>query len=99
MTVTTCNEQPVCLFALAWLRINPESLRPKPPSTTSDGLMQLGETNWLIITNNAWHFNVHVLENASKTEAWDYFHSLKPAGVVSTNPRAVFLNTGAAAKN
>ncbi len=99
MTVTTCNEQPVCLFALASLRINPESLRPKPPSTISDGLMQLSETDWLIVTNKSGQFTIHVLENASKTEAWDYFHALKPAGVVSTNPRAVFLNSGDATKN
>ena len=92
MTTTICNEQPVCLVALAALGINPATLQPKPPSNISDGLTHLGDNNWLVITNKAGAFTLHVLEDASKKEAWDYFNAMKPAGVASVNPRLVVLN-------
>ena len=99
MTTTITNDQEQCFVAMRLLGIHPSTIQPKPPSNVCDALLPLGPKQWLLITNNCGQFTMHILEDATDTEAWAYFDSLKPAGVGSKNARCVMLDTKVPERN
>lgn len=91
MNVTTTTSQAEALCAMAVLGIKPEQLVSRIPGATTDSIMQLNDTSWLIITNDNGRYTLHCIENATSEEAWKYHRSLCQPGYGQTNPRLEFV--------
>ncbi len=97
MNITTCTDQAECGKVLDELQIR-EALRPLPPNIACDCLMKLDATSFLVGSNNAGNYTLHLLEDSTQAEAGEFFDALR-AGSKSSNPRLHFVGAGAASSN
>ena len=57
----------------------------------ASGIMQLDESCWLCGTNSAGFITLHVLEECSKAEAWQFFETMRGPNTKHINPRMTFV--------
>lgn len=91
MHVTTIADQEFCRWALGKVGIKNEVSPITPGSTATDGMVQLDVGVFLIVCNQKGSYTIHILEEASAEQAWDYFAKLLPPNVVGVNARMNFI--------
>ena len=90
MKITTETNQQIIALLFETMNIV-EVFRPVPPSRVADGIMQLDESCWLCGTNSAGFITLHVLEECSKAEAWQFFETMRGPNTKHINPRMTFV--------
>ena len=75
MKITSCNDQAECLLAVDTLNLA-AVLKPIPPRKTCDGLMPINSDTWIAFTNDEGKITLHLLEDATRDEAWRFFEEL-----------------------
>jgi hypothetical protein len=93
MHITTTTDQQECCACLDMLGVR-EVFRPIPPHVTSDSLMQLDETTWIVGTNHHGKYTLHALEECSKAEAWEFLEKIR-GNEPHTNMRLAFVGDNA----
>lgn len=86
MNVTTCTDQAQCRAVLRELCCE-EVFRPVPPIPVCDGIVQLDDNLWLVGTNDREFLTLHVLEECTQVEAWEFFNGLRGPSNTYINPR------------
>lgn len=76
MIVTTSHHQAQCLMVIAAAGIL-HTLKPLPPNRTCDGLMPLGDSEYLVATNANGTYTVHILQHSSRAEAFAFMSALR----------------------
>lgn len=89
MNVTTTTNQAECQMVLKTLEIA-EVFRPTPPSPVCDGFLQLAPDCFLCGTNDCGRFTLHILEDTTKAEAWQFFETMRGIATKYINPRISF---------
>ena len=91
MKITKSTDQAECIAILDTLAIR-HTFQPKPPSVTSDSLMQLDPTTFLVGTNDSGSYTLYVLEGTTQKEAMQFLQDLaKDAGMRHINTRLQFV--------
>lgn len=93
MKATYTNDQAICLTALKALGME-DTVMPKQGSQGCDGITQLADDCWLIISNEHGKYSMTVLEECTKADAWAFFDAIrKKDGWKTASPRAIFLDS------
>lgn len=69
-----------------------EALVPKPPNNACDGIMQF-DPFWIVATNDHGFYTLHIIENATKEEAWGFFddwRKSRPGYIQAGPPRLAY---------
>ena len=75
MKVTTCDDQAECILAIDTLNLG-SAIQPIPPRKICDGLLPLTADSWIAFTNDNGKLTLHLLEDATRGEAWGFFDQL-----------------------
>jgi len=86
MNVTTITDQTCIGYLMAALGIS-GAVKPKTPGCVADGIMRLNDTTWTVITNDNERYTLHLLEDATEDQAWNFHRNLCPKGWGPKDPR------------
>jgi hypothetical protein len=78
-----------------------EVFRPLPTLMVCDGILPICTGLWLVGSNDRGRLTLHILEEVTKAEAWEFFESMRGVRCKPVNPRISFcgpLETAAATR-
>lgn len=73
-----------------------EVFHPVPPLQICDGFMQLARDCFLCGTNDRGFITLHILEETTKAEAWEFFENMRGVKCQHVNPRITFVGASPA---
>ncbi|HZV36623.1 MAG TPA: hypothetical protein VFB72_18745 [Verrucomicrobiae bacterium] len=98
MKVTSISDQDACRFVLEELEIQ-DVAKPQPPQVVCDFIVQVAPESWVVGTNDKGRYTLHLIEEATKEEAWSVFENIRGPGTAYTAPRIHFTGNKSTAAN
>lgn len=102
MTATHTRDQDECIYALEHLGIR-DAVKPLPGNDGCDSILQIGDDAWMIASMAHGRYEITVLEDCTKADAFAFFDAIRKKGEgwqeVASSARGVFLDNAAPEAN